>query len=182
MEKTKNKKIFMSIAIGALLFLTLFIAYILYIHRDSKVETKASPTVSEPKKEIKPATITELLTLVNAERAKVGVAPLIIDERLNMSAQAKADDMFTRNYNDHVDPDGYHGYMYINVHAPNVCNSGGENLVNNVAKTNFDASAAVVNSWVYSPSHYAAMIDPNYDITGFGISGTKVVEHFCDLR
>src|SRR5262249_44174159 len=45
-----------------------------------------------------PATREELLRLVNDERAKVGVAPLAVDERLNGSAQRKTDDMAKFNY------------------------------------------------------------------------------------
>ena len=45
------------------------------------------------KYDVGPPDAQEMLELVNQERAKVGVAPLKLDKRLNASAQEKADDM-----------------------------------------------------------------------------------------
>lgn len=121
-------------------------------------------------------TVDELLRLVNEERAKVSVAPLVLDERLNKSAQQKADDMLTRNYYEHVDPDGRHGYDIAHEYAPDICKKPAENL--NMA-SNATIASDVVFSWATSESHYKAMVNEEFKYTGFGISDNKFVQHFC---
>jgi uncharacterized protein YkwD len=123
-----------------------------------------------------PPTVSELLILINAERAKVGVKPLVIDERLNQSAQRKADDEVKYNYFGHISPhDGKHGYEYIND-VGIYCKIDAENLRENA---NINTSQAAISGWDNSAPHYTAMINPNYTATGFGINGHEIVEHFC---
>lgn len=118
----------------------------------------------------KPPTIAQLLALVNAERAKHGIAPLKEDSRLDVSAQRKANDEATYRYFGHVSPhDGKHGYEYINDVGIS-CKSDSENLA---------WSSTPVQGWIASPPHHKAMIDPKYTLTGFGITGFQIVEHFC---
>ena len=127
---------------------------------------------------VTPPNIEELLDLVNAERAKKGVAPLEIDERLNASAQLKANDEVAYDYFGHVNPhNGKHGYEYIGEVGIS-CVTGSENLTQNIYVN--DAESAV-DAWVNSPSHYAAMIDAKYTLTGFGIHENQVVQHFCQV-
>lgn len=123
-----------------------------------------------------PPTRLQLLTLVNDERAKHGVAPLIEDTRLDISAQRKADDEVKYDYFGHVSPhDGLHGYIYIND-VGIYCSDDGENLTENV---NVNDAKTAVDAWISSPPHHKAMINPLYTLTGFGISGNQLVEHFC---
>ena len=117
----------------------------------------------------------ELLALVNAERQKVGAKPLVMDARLNESAQAKADDMQKNNYFGHVDSTGMHGYVYIQ--QKNIVNCyPTENLTQN---TSINDSMHAVTAWLNSPPHKAAMLKNATYSTGFGIAGNYVVEHFC---
>jgi uncharacterized protein YkwD len=46
------------------------------------------------------------LTLVNQTRQEHDLPPLTLEGKLNVSAQAHADDMFTRRYYDHASPEG----------------------------------------------------------------------------
>lgn len=71
---------------------------------------------AESKYDVGPPDAQEMLELVNQERAKVGVAPLRLDERLNASAQEKADDMQNRDYYDHKSPDSIEGYSLVFKH------------------------------------------------------------------
>ena len=64
------------------------------------------------KYDVGPPDAQEMLELVNQERAKVGAAPLKLDERLNASAQEKADDMQNRDYYGHISPDGTRGTLF----------------------------------------------------------------------
>jgi len=144
----------------------------------SYTSVKSKPTISVVTG-TKPS-VDNLLKAVNQERAKVGVAPLAIDERLNKSAQTKAQDMKARNYFGHVDPDGKHGYMYIREYAPDTCTSASENIQDSKVESD-NILEADMSAWIHSPPHYAAMIDPKYNATGFGITSTGLVEHFCEL-
>ena len=145
-----------------------------------------------------PPTRDELLTLVNAERAKVGVSPLVIDERLNWSAQEKADDMAEYKYFGHFSdksPNQRGDARQWLLDSGVQCVASGENI-----SANYSATGAV-EWWVNSESHYTAMIDPKYSTTGFGIQyvdridfnditstkpvsgdfvdGYTIVQHFC---
>ena len=151
------------------------LAYI-EVNSPQNASTTATSTVTEAVKPT-PPTVDELLRLVNAERAKVGVAPLTLDERLNQSAQRKADDMTEYGYFDHVSPnDGRHGFEYI-ADTGIYCETDSENLTQN---TLINDARHAFDAWVASEAHHSAMVDPAYDLTGFGISGNYVVQHFCN--
>ena len=121
-------------------------------------------------------TVDELLRLVNEERTKVGVAPLKIDVRLNASAQMKANDMVEHNYFGHTREGRFVGEEFVTATGIK-CALASENLTENLADNNTAQQA--VFSWSQSPAHYAAMVDPRYELTGFGVSGNQVVQHFC---
>lgn len=131
----------------------------------------STPPKTVEQKIVQP-TVSNLLESVNAERAKAGVAPLRLDPLLSTSAQLKAEDMDKNNYFGHVDSTGKHGWEYIND-VNKECSYSSENIV----ETNNLESA--IYSWTHSVPHYKAMIDSRYTETGFGISGDKIVEHFC---
>lgn len=123
-----------------------------------------------------------LLTIINRERASMGVQPLKLDTRLNASAQLKADDMVTLNYYGHVSPKtGMHGYSYITKTMPE-CYQASENITN--ADTNMNP---VSERWDKSTPHHAAQVNPDNDLVGFASKPTRLggyvyVAHFCDLR
>lgn len=129
-------------------------------------------------------TDSELLDRVNALRVEKGVNPLVIDTGLTLSAQTKAEDMKTGNYYDHKNPlTGKMGYEYIIEKNPNACKYVSENLAGQINGT---SPFAEKDGWQTSPKHYEAIIDPKYDVTGFGhvtFGGYDYyVEHFCDLN
>ena len=138
------------------------------------------------KYDVGPPDAQEMLELVNEERAKVGVAPLKLDERLNASAQEKADDMQNRDYYDHKSPDGIEGYSLVFKHIPNKCRYASENLANILIPDS--NSRNPISTWMSSTKgHREAILDKDYDLVGFGISKDKygnslIVQHFCDLN
>ena len=166
------KKILLSIGIVSLLFGGVFL-FNQPITETTKVD-KPVVIYTVPVRES--PTRSELLRLTNIERAKVDVAPLIEDARLDQSAQIKSDDMVKNNYFGHVDSNGKHGYEYVPDVAPGLCKVAGENITDNIYKND---SKTAIRAFVNSPKHYEAMIDSKYTLTGFGISGTKVTVHFC---
>lgn len=146
----------------------------LYLKNAPKAQTPVIAPVNAPQS-ISPPTIDELFALINAERAKVGVAPLAINPLLNKSAQMKADEMVIDGYG-HVNSSGKHGYSFIDDVGAR-CSYGSEN--NNAAITSVEA----VEEWMGSPSHRQAILDPRWSETGFGIAKYAdyyyVVQHFC---
>lgn len=166
--------------IRVLIALCLIAAGVLfYTWPNEKPVTTAQPVIqTQQKPEVKP-TVQGLLDAVNAERAKAGVKPLVLDERLNKSAQSKTDDEKAIGYYGHDNPTtGKHGYDLAHEAVPN-CTYVSENILVNQAETN--TTKASMHQWLNSPAHKEALLDSKYELTGFGITGTLVAEHFCDL-
>lgn len=137
-------------------------------------------TTAQPVKTV--YTPNQLLAEANKLRAEKGVPPLVLDERLNQSAQWKADDMVKTGVN-HVSSDGALGHLKINVYAPKVCKYISENIASN---PKFDNPYDKVDGWPTSVKHYEAILDTKYELTGFGIkvidNNIYYVQHFCDLK
>ncbi len=147
------------------------------------VAPKTAPTpllnVNNALKTLPPPNVDDLLRLTNAERAKAGVAPLKLDTRLNQSAQMKADEIARTGVFEHVGTDGRHGYEYIKDTGLS-CTSASENLEAG------NSSEEAISEWMASTlGHREAILNPNYDLVGFGISQgpayKNVVQHFCNL-
>ncbi len=106
-----------------------------------------------------------IITKTNNERDSRGIAKLTESKQLDLSAQAKADDILVRHYFAHVAPDGKtvsdlvstQGYMYIKI---------GENL----ALGNFTSDADVVTAWMNSPGHRANILDTAFSNIGIGVA------------
>lgn len=121
---------------------------------------------------VEPITIQSLHEAVNAKRREAGVPELILDDRLNQSAQMKSDDMSTDGYFDHIDPvTGQHGYEYIRSVAQ--C-YGSENLIHNPLSTKVG-----VDAWMASTEHREVMLSQKYTRVGYGISGEYITQHLC---
>lgn len=110
----------------------------------------------------------EVATLTNKERTKRGLKALTVNGQLQAMAEAKAADILTQQYFEHVSPDGKTlvdlakeaGYGYTLV---------GENL----ALGNFGSSAAVVKGWMNSPGHRANILKGKFTEIGIAtVTGT----------
>ena len=160
----------------------------------TRLNTQAVAEVAQEQKQeqpkskydVGPPDAQEMLELVNEDRAKVGVAPLKLDERLNASAQEKADDMQNRDYYGHVSPEGTRGTLFVFKHMPSKCRYAGENLANILIPDS--NSRNPISTWMSSTKgHREAILDKDYDLVGFGIAKDKygnslIVQHFCDLN
>ncbi len=129
-----------------------------------------------------PPTAGELLKLVNAERAKVGVGPLVESIKLDLSAQYKASDMLNRNYYSHYDPITGKASFDVIYSTGIECSNSGENIAEH------SSAKAAVEAWMNSKPHREAMLNPKNTLTGFGVAGLDkngyylFVEHFCQPR
>jgi len=136
------------------------------------------PVVAQ--KTIEPISVAKMHELVNAERVSRGIAPLTLDERLNTSAQIKADDMTLDGYYNHVDPvTGINGYKIIFETTGADCKYVSENLND---KVTLFTTTETLASWMSSEAHRNAILDVRYDLVGYAVSGEYIVQHFCDLR
>ncbi|MCL4360117.1 CvpA family protein [Patescibacteria group bacterium] len=104
----------------------------------------------------------EMLSLVNAERAKAGVGALVSDPALASLARAKSRDMFVRHYFSHIDPDG-HDVAYRAEAAGISFSVIGENLA--YAPDVQIAHQGLMNS----PGHRRNILDPAFHRVGIGI-------------
>lgn len=127
-------------------------------------------------------TISGIISATNVERKKIGIVELLKDPQLSKAAEVKLQDMFQKQYFQHVSPSGDSvsdvvrkaGYEYIVV---------GENLALGV----FAGDAQVVAAWMASPGHKKNILDPRYQEIGLAVGqgmyqGRKqwlIVQHFA---
>ena len=163
-------RIFTTILVSALLLAGIGI----YLAQAQKPVENA---VNAPQQDI-PLDSNRILLLVNAQREKVGVAPLINDPRLVAVAQARADDMVARNYFAHRDPVTNENM----VKAQPFCVYASENIVWIKYETPQEDNREAVNWWLTSQPHREAMLDPKYTLTGIGIKDKRIVQSFCQTN
>ena len=120
----------------------------------------------------------QMLQLLNAERKKRNLKPLVADERLRKVARAHSADMLTRGYFSHVNPEGKDPF-YRMKKAGITYKRAGENLA--YASTLQKAHKGLMNS----PSHRAAILNKSFGRVGIGIvdggkSGLMISQEFKD--
>jgi uncharacterized membrane protein required for colicin V production len=120
----------------------------------------------------------EMLILVNEERAKVGVAPLVADETLRAVARANSKDMWERQYFAHVNPDGLDPFERMEKGGA-IFRTAGENLA--LARTVERAHEGLMNS----PGHKRNILDPSFKRVGIGVIdggvyGQMYTQNFSD--
>lgn len=102
-----------------------------------------------------------LLDDTNAERAKQGEKPLVINSELVQAAAAKAADMAKRNYWAHVTPDGKQPWTFI-VNSGYNYQLAGENLA-----YGFGSSQQTLTAWMNSTEHRANILNADFSEVGF---------------
>ncbi|MEU0102354.1 CAP domain-containing protein [Streptomyces sp. NPDC006267] len=105
---------------------------------------------------------TEVLALVNEERAKAGCSPLSTSAPLASLAQSFGEDMAARGFFDHTDPDG--DTPWDRAAQAGVQGLGAENI----ARGQADARA-VMTAWMNSEGHRANILNCDYKTIGIGI-------------
>ncbi|WP_346345752.1 CAP domain-containing protein [Streptomyces sp. 11-1-2] len=107
------------------------------------------------------ASETEVLTLVNKEREKVGCAPVTADPKLAQLAEDFSEDMSLRQFFDHISPDG--DSPWDRAESAGILDLGGENI----ARGQSDAQA-VMDSWMNSSGHRANILNCSFKRLGVG--------------
>lgn len=116
--------------------------------------------------------IDSLLDETNDERSAAGQGTLTINQQLMAAAQAKANDMVSRNYWSHITPDGKQPWWFV-TNAGYEYQATGENLA-----YGFDSSDATVSGWMNSPSHKANLLNGVYQDVGFGVANSNDYQGF----
>lgn len=106
---------------------------------------------------------TEIIRLINLERAKKGLAAVTSNEKLNQAARAKGESMFAQNYWAHVAPDGTQPWQFISE-SGYAYQSAGENLARD-----FSDEKKLMAGWLNSPTHKANILNGNFSETGVAI-------------
>lgn len=109
-------------------------------------------------------TVLGTIAQTNTERGERGLPPLAENSRLALAAMEKVNDMFAKQYFEHISPSGVGpselakslGYAYILV---------GENL----ALGNFANDADLVTAWMNSPGHRANILNTRYMEIGVAV-------------
>lgn len=102
----------------------------------------------------------EVLTLVNEERAKEGLSPLVLDDKLNEAAMIRVNEI-VENFA-HTRPDGTSYSTVLNEKEINYL-AEGENIAGGQS-----TPAAVMNSWMNSPGHRSNIMSSKFGKMGVG--------------
>jgi len=149
----------------------------------SQPSTPAQPT--QPTQPTPPATgnngsgnvaqsefATQVVKLVNAERAKGGLSALTSDALLTKVATDKAKDMYDKNYFDHQSPT--YGSPFDMMRAYGVQYSyAGENIAKGQR-----SPEEVMNAWMNSDGHRKNIMNPNFNKIGVAYYNGEWVQEF----
>ncbi len=100
--------------------------------------------------------------LVNVERVKAGLKPLVLDESLSLKARVKSEDMAKNNYFSHNSPT--YGTPFEMMQSMGVSyRSAGENIAMGQR-----TPEAVVQAWMNSEGHRKNILSPSFTHLGVG--------------
>jgi len=106
----------------------------------------------------------QVISLVNAERSKIGLAALKANWQLSRVARFKAEDMRDKHYFSHTSPT--YGSPFVMMKKFGITfSAAGENIAMG-QKT----PSAVMTSWMNSPGHRQNILNVNYTEIGVGIA------------
>ncbi|MFF2774049.1 CAP domain-containing protein [Streptomyces sp. NPDC058052] len=105
----------------------------------------------------------QVLSLVNAERAKAGCGPLTANATLARAAQGHSDDMAARDFFDHTNPDGDGPGERVTA-AGYPWSTYGENIAMGQS-----TPEQVMEGWMNSPGHRANILNCDFKELGVGV-------------
>ncbi|MBX4266128.1 serine protease [Clostridium estertheticum] len=129
--------------------------------------TKATPTPVASTSTANNKLEKEVVTLVNQERAKQGLAPLTDNVKLSNVARTKSEDMVAKNYFDHTSPT-YGSPFDMMKQFGITYKAAGENIA-----MGQQTASSVMTSWMNSPGHKANILSKNFTDIGVGVAKDK---------
>ncbi len=104
----------------------------------------------------------EVVRLVNIERTKAGLNPLVASDKLSNVAREKSKDMAINNYFSHTSPT--YGSPFEMMREFGISyRTAGENIA-----MGYQSAQSVVNGWMNSPGHRANILNPSFGTIGVG--------------
>ncbi|MBI3798439.1 MAG: PDZ domain-containing protein [Deltaproteobacteria bacterium] len=110
----------------------------------------------------------EVFRAVNQARAEKSLPPLQENPQLQQAARRHSEDMATRHFFGHLNPDGQDVVDRLRAQGIKDFTAAGENIFN--AKTVTDPAQVAVREWLNSPKHRRNLLNPRYTAGGVGIS------------
>jgi uncharacterized protein YkwD len=109
----------------------------------------------------------QMLVLVNQERSKSNLSPLVVDQSLQDLARSHSQDMLARGYFSHYTPEGKSPFDRMNAAGIQYLYAG-ENLA-------FSANVQLaMQGLMQSPGHRANILSPNFKKVGIGVISAGV--------
>lgn len=105
----------------------------------------------------------QVIDQTNAQRERLGLAPLTFNKQLTDAALAKGQNMMTNQYWSHVSPDGTEPWYFIHE-AGYEYRVAGENLARD-----FSDTSRMIEAWMASPTHKANIMNPRYTEIGIAV-------------
>jgi hypothetical protein len=115
-----------------------------------------------------------VLEWTNIHRETAGLSPLALNQTLSFAAELKVDDMFDKQYFDHVSP--------IGVGVPDIMSETGYDYISvgeNLALGNYKDDKNLVQAWMDSPPHKENVLNSSF--TEVGISVKKGLYEGVDM-
>jgi len=109
----------------------------------------------------------QVVTLVNAHRAQLGLQALVVSPTLDAAATWKARNMAAYGYMDHADPGARTAAQRMAACGYPEAAEWAEDIA-----TGYATAQAVVDGWLSSPEHRANIERPEFRATGVGAAGT----------
>jgi uncharacterized protein YkwD len=106
------------------------------------------------------------LCLLNFERTRAGLPPLVENPLLDRAAERHSSDMVRRHFFEHVNPDG--ATPQTRMAASGYSATGGENIA--FGDGGLASPASIVDGWMHSPGHRANILQPTYREVGIGVT------------
>jgi hypothetical protein len=114
----------------------------------------------------------DLMNRVNAERNQRQIPTLNTNQKLNIAAQGKTDDMLSRSYFSHINPDGNYVWGLIEAAGYKPYTMLGENLA-----MDFSSAGDLIDAWLASPTHRANLLNPQFQDQGLATSEGQYEPH-----
>lgn len=111
------------------------------------------------------AFLTEVIRLVNVERAKEGLSALKTNDAITEAAQTRADELL--QLFDHTRPDGRSCFTALGEAGVSY-RAAGENIA-----MGYPTPEAVVNGWMNSPGHRANILNRSFTTIGVGYNSQR---------
>ncbi|HUP46712.1 MAG TPA: CAP domain-containing protein [Thermoanaerobaculia bacterium] len=142
-------------------------------HDLERVFGKGSVAVSRgPSRSVPSHGLPAIVAEMNRQRAAHGLAPLRVNDDLNLAAGDRIADMFDQRYFAHVAPDGTQPFIWVSRRGYPY-RAVGENLA-----VGYGTAQKVVRGWMESPGHRANILGRSYDEVGIAIANGAPVRGY----